>query len=584
VAGRIPSTFVDDLLARVDIVDVVDHRVPLRKQGSDWVARCPFHDENTPSFTVTPSKQLYYCFGCGAGGSALGFVMAYDNLGFVEAVETLAQSLGMAVPRDGGGAAQGPTLEPLYEALACAERFYRRQLSHSDAAVEYLKRRGISGQTAARFGLGFAPAEWRALLDRAACADAETLHRAGLVNQQESSGRYYDRLRERVVFPIRDRRGRAIAFGGRVLGEAKPKYLNTPESPVFHKGRELYGLYEARRRHRQLSRLVVVEGYMDVVGLAEQGIDYAVATLGTAASRAHVERLLGVVNEVVFCFDGDAAGQQAAWRALGNTLPALADGREARFLFLPEGEDPDSLVATEGAAAFEQRLAQAHALADYLIQGVREGVDTSTIGGRVRIAERARPLLASMPQGLYHELLIDRLAATVGTSADRLRHELTDTAANSEPARAPAPTPGHRSGSVRMTPMRTAIAIVLQHPELAQAVPAEHPALSAPLKGAALLADVRSKALQDAAATPARLVESYRETAEHPYLERLATHEFATVDHVERAQALQRELEGALARLREQAERARRNELIEAAAQRELTQPEKAELRSLTHD
>ncbi len=584
MAGRIPSNFIDDLLARVDIVDVVDARVPLRKQGSDWVACCPFHDEKTPSFTVTPSKQLYYCFGCGAGGSALGFVMAYDNLDFVEAVETLAESVGMEVPREGGRDRTGPSLEPIFEALACAERFYRRELTRNETAVNYLKARGISGRTAARFGLGYAPAQWRALLERSDCGDAETLRRAGLANQHEGSGRCYDRLRERVVFPIRDRRGRPIAFGGRVLGEAKPKYLNTPESPVFHKSRELYGLYEARRHNRHMAQVLVVEGYMDVVRLAEHGIGYAVATLGTAASQTHIERLFAVTGEIVFCFDGDAAGEQAAWRALTNTLPTLTDGREARFLFLPEGEDPDSLVAAEGQAAFEQRVVRATPLADYLIQGVRADVDTTSIGGRARIAERARPLLQTMPRGVYHDLLIDRLAGEIGTSGERLRQDLAGTSPERTPARAREPAAGRKSPPVRMTPMRTAIALILQNPELAHGIPEDHPAVDDGVKGASLLADLRAKIVRDPHMSSARLLEAYRDTPEYHHLERLATHRFATDEALERREALEQELNDALDRLREQARRTRRAELIDAAAKRELTGGEKAELRELTSD
>ncbi len=584
MAGRIPTNFIDDLLARIDIVDVVDQRVALRKQGNDWVACCPFHDEKTPSFTVTPSKQLYYCFGCGAGGSALGFVMAYDNLDFVEAVETLADSVGMEVPREGTTGGSGPSLDPVYAALTCAERFYRRELARSETAVSYLKARGISGRTAARYGLGYAPAEWRGLLERGDCGDAETMHRAGVANCHERSGRYYDRLRDRVVFPIRDRRGRTIAFGGRVLSDAKPKYLNTPESPVFHKGRELYGLYEARRHHRRLDQILVVEGYMDVVGLAEQGIGYAVATLGTAASPAHIERLFAVTGEIVFCFDGDEAGEQAAWRALTNTLATLTDGREARFLFLPEGEDPESLVATEGQAAFERRIAQAMPLADYLIQGVRADVDTTSIGGRARVAERARPLLGSMPRGVYHDLLVDRLAREVGTSGERLRQDLAGKAphgagAGDRDARAPRKSP-----PVRMTPMRTAIALILQNPDLADRIPEDHPAINGAVKGAGLLADLRAKVLHDPQISSARLLEAYRDAPEYHHLERLATHQFATDDSLDRREALDQELGDALGRLREQARRARRAELIDAAAERDLTSEEKAELRALTSD
>jgi DNA primase len=577
MAGRIPSSFIDDLLARVDIVEVVDQRVRLRKQGKDWVACCPFHDEKTPSFTVSASKQLYYCFGCGAGGSVLGFIMDHDNLGFREAVETLAASIGVEVP---GGDGRGDDLSPLLQALTEAEQFYRQELRRHREAIDYLKERGISGPTAARYGLGYAPAEWNALLQRGSRSDADTLRRAGLVNRHEASGRYYDRLRGRVVFPIRDRRGHVVAFGGRALDGSQPKYLNTPESAVFHKANELYGLYEARRARRDLRTLVVVEGYMDVVRLAEHGIDYAVATLGTAAGRRHMERLFATVTDVVFCFDGDDAGYRAAWRALEHTLGVLSDGREAHFLFLPRGDDPDTLVAREGVEGFEGRLAEATPLADLFLQRIREGIDTTTIGGRVQVAERARPLLANMPQGLYRELLIDRLATALATTPERLRADLGGEAGSREGAAAAGRAPA-RPEHVRMTPMRTAIGLIMQNPRLGQLVPCDHAALGDSVKGGALLAELSSRARADPEATTARLLEAYRDRSEYRYLQRLATYRFAVDTSADTEHALEREFRDALDRLHQLAVRGRREALIEAAEQRELSAAEKAELRAL---
>ena len=351
MAGRIPQKFLDDLLDRVDIVEVVDRRVKLKKTGKNYSARCPFHEEKTPSFSVNPDKQFYYCFGCGAGGNALGFVMDYENVDFLQAVETLAGSLGLEIPREQarGGNAQPNRDEgskTLYAMLEAAAQYYQKQLrTHPQArrAVDYLKQRGLTGHIAKRFDLGFAPPGWDNLLQALGTDDAQRklLMDAGMLVQNEA-GRTYDRFRDRVIFPIRDQRGRIIAFGGRVLGDDKPKYLNSPETSVFSKGRELYGLYQARQANRKLERVLVVEGYMDVIALAQHDITQASATLGTATSQTHLERLYRLTPEVVFCFDGDAAGRKAALRALEATLPCMEDGRQARFLFLDEGEDPDT--------------------------------------------------------------------------------------------------------------------------------------------------------------------------------------------------------------------------------------------------
>ncbi len=578
MAGRIPQHFIDDLLARVDIVDVVDARVPLKKQGSNWAACCPFHEEKTPSFTVSPTKQFYYCFGCGAGGSALGFLMEYEHMDFVEAVESLAGEIGVDVPR-AGGTRDDAGLEPVYAALAAADRYYQARLREAPDAIEYLRRRGISGRTAKRFGLGYAPAGWRHLIEAADAGSLEDLLRAGLVNRNESE-RTYDRFRGRIMYPIRDRRGRTIAFGGRVLDDSTPKYLNSPETSVFHKGRELYGLYEARKARREPRRLVVVEGYMDVIALAENGIDYAVATLGTATGEAHAQRLFSVTREVVFCFDGDAAGRQAAWRAVTNTLPVLTDGREARVLFLPDGEDPDSMVRAEGRAAFEQRLATATPLADFLIERLRADSDTTSVGGRAQLAAEAGPLLATMPAGVYHDLLVDRLATQVGLSPERLRADIAGAAEPTGHERR-APAPRRPAGAFRMTPMRTAIGLLLQHPPLAERLPGDHPVLESGLPGAALLADLRQRIAADPQTSAARLLEAYRDTSEHKHLERLAVHTFPTDAETDRGTGLASEFDDALQRIAEQHRRTRRSRLLEAARERALTNAEKAELRSL---
>ena len=427
MAGLIPQSFIDDLLNRTDIVDVVSSRVQMKKAGKNYTACCPFHKEKTPSFSVSPDKQFYYCFGCGAGGNALGFIMDHDNLDFPQAVEELAKAAGMEIPREESGRPhkpRQPTDSPLYPLLTAAADFYRQALkSHParKAAVDYLKGRGLTGEIARDFGLGFAPPGWDNLYKH---LSSDTLQQkamidAGLLVENAETGKRYDRFRDRVMFPIRDSRGRIIAFGGRVLGDDKPKYLNSPETPVFHKGQELYGLFEARKFNRSLDEIIVVEGYMDVIALAQQGLRNAVATLGTATSEEHMKRLFRVVPSVLFCFDGDQAGRNAAWRALEATLPCLQDGRRARFLFLPEGEDPDTLVRSEGTDAFKARINQhAQPLADYFFQQLTEEADPRSLEGKAHMATLAAPLIDKVPGANLRTLMRQRLSEITGLNSE----------------------------------------------------------------------------------------------------------------------------------------------------------------------
>ncbi|WP_435213896.1 DNA primase [Luminiphilus sp. nBUS_16] len=426
--ARIPQKFIDDLLDRVDIVEVIDRRVKLKKTGKNFSACCPFHDEKTPSFSVNPGKQFYYCFGCGAGGNALGFLMDYERLEFPEAVESLAQTVGLQVPKEELRPGQTPpqdTNRPILEQLEQATRFYEHSLrKHPEAkrAVAYLKGRGLSGEIARAFRVGFAPPGWDNLL-QTADSDTQQIKRLtdGGMLVTNDRGRTYDRFRDRIVFPILDARGRVIAFGGRVLGDDKPKYLNSPETPVFHKSRELYGLYQARKSERSLTRIVVVEGYMDVIALAQYGIGYAVATLGTATSEAHMERLFRHVPEVVFCFDGDEAGRKAAFRALESTLPVMQDGRQARFLFVPDGEDPDSLVRARGAEHLEHLFSSATPLEEFLFDWVAKDLDISTLDGRARFSKQAAPYVHLIPEGVFKTLMYQSLADRTGIDIDSLK-------------------------------------------------------------------------------------------------------------------------------------------------------------------
>lgn len=423
----IPQSFIQELLGRVDIVDVVDRHVKLKRAGANYLACCPFHSEKTPSFTVSPTKQFYHCFGCGAHGTAVGFLMEYGGMGFVEAVKELAQGVGMKVPevRSEQAARRAEAGDDLYGVLLRAAQFYRAQLKDAPRAIAYLKQRGLSGEIARRFGIGYAPDGWQNLAAAFSDYDGPALAAAGLAKTNEE-GRHYDVFRDRIMFPIVDVRGNVIGFGGRVLdtgsadsategsadsaARGSPKYLNTPETAVFEKGRELYGLYQARRTIREAGRVVVVEGYMDVVALAQHGVDYAVATLGTATTPLHVQKLTRQSDEIVFCFDGDEAGRRAAWRALENTLAQLQDGKQVKFLFLPEGEDPDSYVRKHGKAAFEALLDRAAPLSRILLDGLAGRVDLSTAEGRAKCIHEAKPLLKQMQANLLRVQLLRELA------------------------------------------------------------------------------------------------------------------------------------------------------------------------------
>ena len=439
MAGRIPQNFIDELLDRLDIIEVVDRRVPLKKAGKNYKACCPFHNEKTPSFNVNADKQYFHCFGCGAGGNAISFVMDFDNVDFPQAVEILAGTLGMEIPREEQTPAarqQQRQKQSIFDIMQFAARLYQQGLrQHRDKqqAINYLKERGLSGEIARDFGIGFAPPGWDNLLNAAKsdstyASQLNLFEAAGLLVKKENDG-YYDRFRHRIMFPIRDNRGRIIAFGGRVLGDDKPKYLNSPETSVFHKQRELYGLYEARRQNNQLDQLVMVEGYMDVVSLFQYGINYAVATLGTASSAFHLEKIFRHTARLVVCFDGDEAGQQAANRLLETALPAMQDGREIAFLFLPQGQDPDTFVRTQGKQAFEHALSQATPLEQMLFDKHQQGIALDTDASRVRYCRAVLADIARLPSGLFRQSQIKRLAEHTQTDAEQLAEQLQSLAA-----------------------------------------------------------------------------------------------------------------------------------------------------------
>ncbi len=469
-AGRIPKEFIDQLLTRIDIVEVIGARIALKKAGREYMACCPFHNEKTPSFTVSPTKQFYHCFGCGVHGSVISFLMEYEHLDYVEAIEALARTIGVQIPRE--GAEHAPSLKrnsaSLYQLLEAVAMWYQQQLMQSAEAKHYLKSRELSVDIIQRFALGFAPQGWDNILTQFTGYNTNQLIASGLVIRQEN-GRVYDRFRQRIMFPIRDKRGRIIGFGGRVIGEDMPKYLNSPETELFHKGSELYGIYEARLNTRQLQRLVVVEGYMDVIALAQFGINYAVATLGTATTSEQVKQLFKVVPEVIFCFDGDRAGKQAAWRALENTLPELTDDRHIKFLFLPKGEDPDSYIRKNGKEAFEIFLEKSLSLTKFFLVGLndqlgfRENYTLNVTEDRARFIKEAANLLAKIPDILQKKQLMPelvRLGYVEAGQENLLKKYSQNTLAS------PLATKKLTQQEIRRTPMRYAIALLLNYPRL----------------------------------------------------------------------------------------------------------------------
>jgi DNA primase len=586
MAGRIPQAFIDDLIARTDIVELIGGRVQLKKAGREWKACCPFHNEKTPSFWVSPDKQFYHCFGCGAHGTSLGFLMEHDKLPFPDAVEELASRLGLEVPREGGDAPRARPGEDLHQLLAEVTQFYRDCLRESARAKKYLEGRGVSMESCVKFAVGYAPDAWDSVLKRFGGSPERerALLEAGLVVERSGKGEsgFYDRFRDRVMFPIRDARGRPIAFGGRLLDKGEPKYLNSPETPLFHKGRELYGLYEARQALRKVERLLVVEGYVDVIRLAQSGIAWSVATLGTATTPEHLNRLFRVTSELVFCFDGDSAGRNAAWRALENALEHARDGRQLRFLFLPEGHDPDTLVGEEGAEAFEARVAGAVPISEFLVGQLIARTDLASVDGRARLAELARPLLARVPPGVYHELLVERLAEAVRMPAGRLEQLLRTRVAGShgrpKPAAqgAGAQRPPRSAG--RQPLMTQAILLLLHHPGAAQAVLATPAWLAGDHKGFPVLRELLESARAETGLTTAQLVERWRDRPEGARLAELAGEESLVRD----ARAAGRELVSLLERIGTELGPGKRlNELIEAARERRLTGEEQKEFQGL---
>lgn len=595
---RIPQSFIDDLMNRIDIVEVIDARVHLKKTGREYTACCPFHNEKTPSFTVSPTKQFYHCFGCGAHGTAVGFLMEYEHLSFPEAIEELARQAGVDVPYENDGtsrpAARRDT-DNLYDLLGEAGRYYRTQLRrHPQAqrAIEYLKLRGLSGEIAAEYGLGFAPPGWDNLLHALGTTPErqKQLVTTGMLIHKDD-GKSYDRFRDRIMFPIRDRRGRTIAFGGRILPEVQDdtsprentmadtgksgaaKYLNSPETPLFHKGRELYGLYEARQALRNIPHLLVVEGYMDVVSLAQFGVRYAVATLGTATTEEHLNRLFRITPEVVFCFDGDRAGRDAAWRALNNALPSMREGRQIRFMFLAEGEDPDSRIRAVGKNGFEAEIEAALPFSEFFFQHLAKAVDTGSIDGRAQLVNQARPLLSKLPPGVFRHMMTEQLARLARIEPAELDALLTG---GTSQHRRSVP---HRPATAQqpLSPVRIALMRLLHQPALAQQAGEPDRFAGMAVPGTDLLAQVLEILQANPHLSTSALLERWRGSENASHLDKLAMWE----PEVGSDASLEQEFLGALAQLDRMRCEHRLDDLLARSQQGELNPDEKRELNSL---
>ncbi|ATC97745.1 MULTISPECIES: DNA primase [Pseudoalteromonas] len=520
MAGKIPRSFIDDLLARTDIVDLIDGKVGLKKAGKDYQACCPFHNEKSPSFTVSQDKQFYHCFGCGAHGNAISFMMEYEKLEFVDAIEELASLLNLDVPRE-NATNQGPQVSTEqkrsdYELMMHVAKFYQHQLKHhanSPQVIEYLKGRGLSGETAKQFMIGYAPSEWDSVCKTfAKNQDSKKQLLELKLASEKSAGRQFDFFRDRLMFPIRDKRGRVIAFGGRIMNsdDNGPKYLNSPETRIFHKGFELYGLYEAKHANKKLEQILVVEGYMDVVALAEKGINYAVAALGTATTPEHIHTLFRTTDRIICCYDGDRAGRDAAWRALENALPYLNHGKSLEFVFLPDGEDPDSLVQKEGREAFELRYDDATDFSVYLFDRLAQEINLTTDAGKSKLLQQALPLIEKVPSDYYQDNLLDKLARLIGRTRAQLQKKIN--------------TPKQQQGlakKFKITPMRRAIGLLLQHPELASEVPFQPELAQMDVPGIKLFIQLQKLAL-DKTNTTAQLLEQFRESPEYAPLAKLA--------------------------------------------------------------
>ncbi|OUR60075.1 DNA primase [Colwellia sp. 39_35_sub15_T18] len=582
MAGRIPRQFIDDLLARADIVELVDARVPLKKAGKNYQACCPFHNEKSPSFTVSHDKQFYHCFGCGEHGNAISFLMEFDRLDFVDAIEELASHCGVEVVREENNASPAEQRRQQqiyqqkqddYELMNQVSRFYQQQLkvaTDKKTAIDYLKGRGLSGEVVKRFGIGYVSDAWDGMM--------KVFSANGQANQQlvdlgmaiqGDKNRPYDRFRGRIMFPISDKRGRVIGFGGRVLGDEKPKYLNSPETRIYHKGQELYGLYEAKQANKNLQRLVVVEGYMDVVALAQHGVDYAVASLGTATTSEQLQTMFRTVKEVICCYDGDRAGRDAAWRAMENALPLIRDGFSLKFVFVPDGEDPDSLIREKGQQAFETILAQAMPLSKFLFDHLMSQVDMNSLEGRAALVESFQPYLAKLPESVLKDAIINDIANNFGTGSEQLLAKLNKR--NNANAAIKKP-----KANTKVTPVRLAIALLLEHPHIVNSLDDISILQPLDIPGVALLNQLLSLCQQNPDIKTPQLLEYFRDTEQGKQLAKLMCWQH----HVEADAATDVFLDSIEKLLNNFVEQ-RAEILLQKARTGQMTQQEKQELQAI---
>ena len=597
MAGRIPQSFINDMLARVDIVDVIERRITLKKTGKNYSACCPFHNEKTPSFSVSPDKQFYYCFGCGVSGNALTFIMEYEGQEFVAAIEDLAQSMGLEIPRESFDGPKPPSHDHLYQLMADVSLYFQKQLKNNPAAksaIEYLKRRGLSGEIAKRLGIGYAPDEWQNLLKLQSKSDDLT---ADLVDTgmmiKNDKGHTYDRFRDRIMFPIRNRRGNTIGFGGRIIDNGEPKYLNSPETKLFHKGHELYGLYEMRKELRSIKQVLIVEGYMDVVALAQFGINNATATLGTATSTEHLQTLFRICPKIVFCFDGDKAGKAAALRALQNALPLMREAREIRIMFLPDGEDPDSMVRNIGADAFNAQVEQSKTLFDFLFDYLTTQVDMNTFEGPAQLVHLAKSFNQAIIDPILKSRFEKKLAQLAGLTEIQVAQASQPTtppptksvASNADSSSKDAeniPSEFKREQTNRetstpqnKTPFRRAIALLLQQPE---SIPAADLSWVKDTNepGAAIFHQLVSLISANEAVTTGMLIENWRGQPEEKHLNKLAS-----LDLLISNEQIPAELADILCRLEKELVIDKWDKLIEKSKTQPLSPQEKQHLKTL---
>jgi len=578
MSGRIPQAFIDDLLARTDIIDIIDNYVPLRKAGKNYQALCPFHDEKSPSFTVNHDKQFYHCFGCGVSGTAISFLMEFNHMDFVEAIEELASKAGLEVPREGGSVAKDKDqgLTELYELMELIVNFYRKQLrEHSDAkrAIDYLKNRGISGEIAAQFELGYAPANWDMLIKSFGQSESalSRLSKVGMVVPREGGKGHYDRFRDRIMFPIRDHRGRVIGFGGRTIGDDTPKYLNSPETPLFHKGRELYGLHQAKHRLKQTQRLIIVEGYMDVLALVQHGIANVAATLGTAITADHLQRIFRHSSQVIFCFDGDEAGKKAAWRALEITLPLLRDGRQAFFMFMPDGLDPDDYVRKHGMSAFEDQR-NCVPLSDYLLNTLKSRNNLSSREGRSRVVDEAIPLVSQLPHGGLRQILLQDIADVANTAIDNIEplfHNDNNSVTYQRFKKNVSPKQDR-------TPVTIMIELILYRPQLATLIDTPAQLDNIPVPGAPFLKELVELVHSRPNLNCAGIIENWRGTRYEARLREIAA---SSDDRTAALTDPETEMRDALLMLKKKLDRQIRKKLSNISRMSELSDADKEHLR-----